>query len=1186
MMMMMIKTRKLYILLLILFYPFCLFPQSLKINEVMPSNHYTLQDEDGEYPDWFELKNTGDSPVNLVGYRVTDDKTNFLKWNFPSFKLNPGKFILVYASGKDKKENPLFNHTIINEGDSWKYKLPEQDIPNWTKIDFDDSGWDSGPSGFGYADYDDATIIPKTYSVFLRKRFSLEDTSLIRDMVLQIDYDDAFVAYLNDIEIARSNIGQPGVRPSYNETAQSYHEALMYQGSNPERFPVGEFKTIIKPGENLLAIQVHNFSIGSSDFSAIPFLTIATPVQPETAPPHFIPEVSGGFHTNFRLDADGDSLYLINPQGIKVHEVFIRKTPPDISVGFIPGNYSTLFGFSDPTPWEENTGQPLEYITTGPLVFNPPGGYYPNSLEVSISSEDLQDTIYYSLDGSEPTRESILYSRPIRITEPTSIRAKVFHEGKIPAEVHTHNYLTGVEKDLPVMFLSTDPDNLYDYFSGIYVMGPNAESEPPHFGANFWQPWEKPAHLEYFDPEKKQHFSVGAGIRIYGNYSRQHPMKSLAVYARSEYGDKSMKAKLFEDHPLEEFEAIVLRNSGNEWFGNNSQSGVLFRDLLMTSVARDIDVDAPAGRPVVVYINGQYWGIHNLREKINEHFVADNHNYDPDDINLLEFNGNAIEGTNTHYIELLDFIRYNDITDPENYSLVSSRMDIDEFIRYCLLEIYYYNGDWPGNNIKYWQSASTNSKWRWIMFDTDFGFGLWDTNKVYHNTLDFATTDQGEGWPNPPWSTFLLRTLLKNTEFEIRFINTFADHLNSTLLADSLISRIDKHKDDIEGEMYNHIERWGGFYPNWTRNIEQMRSFARIRPGVVHNDIMEFFRIPNSYSIAIDTEGCEDATIRINTIQVKQFPWSGAYFENIPVELTAIPPEGYQFVRWEGSINSDTAFIVSKMMSHENLTAIFAPVDPGIKSGVVINEIFYKPSDGFDPGDWLELCNNNDEFVDISGWQIRDINDNHNFTFGNSFILEPGSYMVVCRNSSDFSLHYPEVPNHTGNLNFGFSSDGDCILLFNDINEMVDSLCYGKEYPWPSDPDGLGFSLSLKSPEVDNTLASNWFTSKKHGGSPGRINETNVQSVSNPQTNPSAMRAYPNPFSSELMISFTVNDPGNADLSIMDISGRIVSNLINEVKPAGNYSYRWKPKNEGHGVYFIRLIQSGNVQFHKVLYTK
>ncbi|MBE0655165.1 MAG: CotH kinase family protein, partial [Bacteroidales bacterium] len=599
--------------------------QAVRFNEVLPSNKYTLQDEDGDYPDWFELKNTGSLPVDLGGYSVTDNQYEILKWTFPEYILPPGGFIVVYASGKDRKTIPQFYNTIIREGDTWRYIIPKSEIPGWTDIEFNDTNWPQGPSGFGYADNDDATILPQTISVFLRKSFLIDDTSDVHSVVLHIDFDDGFVAYLNGIEIARSNIGTPGIRPSYNQTAITYREAEMYLGGFPEKFPVDNFKGLIKPGVNVLAIQVHNSSLGSSDFSAIPFLTLSGSIQPEITPPSFISEVSGGFHSNFKISAGGDSIYLYDPSGIKMDEFFINIVPSDISLGYKPGDYSSVFGFTEPSPWRENLGEPLLYSNPDPLVFYPAGGHYLVPLNLSITSNDQEDSIFYTTDGSEPTRDDLYYTGEITVDKTISIRARAFRTGKIPGETATHSYLIGDGKEIPIVFISTDPANLFDNETGIYVKGSNAQNDFPYFGANFWNDWEIPAHVEYYNYQNDQKFSIDAGIKIYGAYSRGHPQKSLSIFARSKYGDKSINARLFTNSSLEKYEAIILRNSGNDWFGEGNQSGVLFRDLFMTSVGRDIGIDAQAGRPVVVYINGQYWGIQNMREKINEHFVADNH---------------------------------------------------------------------------------------------------------------------------------------------------------------------------------------------------------------------------------------------------------------------------------------------------------------------------------------------------------------------------------------------------------------------------------------------------------------------------------------------------------------------------------------------------------------------------------
>ncbi|MBE0652734.1 MAG: CotH kinase family protein, partial [Bacteroidales bacterium] len=511
---------------------------------------------------------------------------------------------------------------------------------------------------------------------------------------------------------------------------------------------------------------------------------------------------------------------------------------------------------------------------------------------------------------------------------------------------------------------------------------------------------------------------------------------------------------------------------------------------------------------------------------------------------------------------------------------ISTLMDIDEFIRYSMLQIYYYNGDWPGNNIKYWRSTVPFEKWRWILYDTDFGFGLWDFNKVYHRTLDFATTAYGEDWPNPPWSTYLLRRLLQNEEFKHRFINTFADHLNTTLLPDSLIRRIDFQSNEIAAEMSSHIQRWGGYYSNWTRNVNDMRRFANSRPYRMELDILQFFKISSTRGLNLGIAGCDNATIRVNTIGIKQFPWSGNYFDKIPIELIAIPPEGYRFVRWEGNITSDSPLIKPKMDANQNLTAVFEPISPEYKTGVVINEVFYKGNLNVNCDDWVELYNLSKDYMDISDWEINDNSNNKNFRFLNPTILSPQEYLVVSRDKAAFKTYYPHVENITGNLNFGFSSEGDCIRLFNHRGEIIDSVCFSSSYPWPSEPNGLGYSLSLYDPESDNSVARNWYVSKSIGGTPGTANLLNQTDDFPVLIN---LRAYPNPFTDYIRIEIDLPSPGYTELSVTDLNGRTLFILFNEFWTAGNKHFDWSPGHLPSGIYLLKLRHSEGIVTMKLV---
>lgn len=171
------------------------------------------------------------------------------------------------------------NHweTVVFDTDNWNYLTPNfEPDTNWRKISFNDSGWNTAQGGLGYGDGDDNTIISATKSLYLRNTFNIVDTSKIGGAVFNIDFDDAFVAYLNNVEIARSNIGTFGDHPSYSQVSNTIFEAQMYQGGNPSQFVLdyNVFKNILVPGNNVLAIQVHNESINSSDLTARPFFSL------------------------------------------------------------------------------------------------------------------------------------------------------------------------------------------------------------------------------------------------------------------------------------------------------------------------------------------------------------------------------------------------------------------------------------------------------------------------------------------------------------------------------------------------------------------------------------------------------------------------------------------------------------------------------------------------------------------------------------------------------------------------------------------------------------------------------------------------------------------------------------------------------------------------------------------------
>ncbi|MBN1132284.1 MAG: CotH kinase family protein [Bacteroidales bacterium] len=1140
------------------------------INEVCASNSDLISDIDGNFSDWIEIVNTGSESINLEGHAFSDDRRSTSPWLFPEYLMNPGEYLVVFASGKDISTPPTNWKTLVNPGDIWRYHLPSSNISGWRDAGFDDGSWHQGPGGVGYSDGDDATTISSTIAVYMRIRFTIADISKIEAAVLHMDYDDGFVAYINGIEVGRANLN--GIPPDYNTFTTVDREALMYTGGKPERYDIDNPASVFQNGENVLAVEVHNVSETSSDLSSIPFLSVLSQAESGSPPPDILELSANTFHTNFRLDADGDSLYLSDPTGSIIDSFFVSWQFPNHSFGRQPGNYMDWYLFEIPTPGAENSTVPYLGYSRNNLHFSREGGRFTNPFQLVLTPDNPGDPIYYSTDGSEPGTGSILYNSPITINGNTVIRASIIKENYLPGRPVTHTYITGLHAGLPVVSVSTDPYNLWDYYYGIYVEGPNAQPDNPHFGANYWQDWERPAHIEMVDDKDSLAFSIDAGIKIYGAWTRAHPQKSLSVFARAEYGDRKVAYKLFEDKPIDEFEAFILRNSGNDWFGQYNESGSMFRDAFMTTLTRDMAIERQAIRQAVVYINGEYWGIHNIREKINEHFIASNAGIDPDRVELMENNQQVIQGSGQHYAELIDFVSINNLAYEGNYNHVKQQIDIRNFINYEVAQIFFDNRDWPGNNIKYWRPDYDNGRWRWIIYDTDFGFGLWDRNKVSYNTLQFALEPYNTEWPNPSWATLLLRKLVTNETFKNLFINTFADRINTVFKSSETSWLIDEFRLNIFDEMQNHAERWGGYHQNWVNRINDMEYFGNQRPGIMRNHIQTTFGLGGIHFLTLNMSNKEAGIIRLNSLLLDEFPWTGLYFEDVPVEVTAVSSPGYIFTGWSGDINSTESHISIDMNAAKSLTANFqADPDPS-PAGIIINEVCFSPDSLNSTEDWIELYNTGDQYVDLSGWLIKDGDDSHIYSILKGTILEPHGYHVLCRNRYKFRAIHSEVDDHEGNLGFGFSSLGDVVRLFNSDNELVNLVSYGVNTPWPVIRPGSGFTLSLLSPDLDNFMASSWSVSDEKYGTPGRKNfDDPVNTIpENSKELAPLLQCFPNPFHHSTRIMFHTVGFQPVRLSVFDMKGSVLEILLDGNLESGDHELVWTPAISG-GVYILRL---------------
>lgn len=691
------------------------------------------------------------------------------------------------------------------------------------------------------------------------------------------------------------------------------------------------------------------------------------------------------------------------------------------------------------------------------VEFSPAGGFYKYPLEVELYCEGC--VIFYTLDGSEPTPgKSPRYRESIPVTRNTVLRVKANKAGR---GTHTlgHTYFIGEpSSNFLTVSLAIPPDLLFNPSKGLFVKGPDAIdtvwSVP---GANFWSRSEFPINTEIFEKSGRCVFRSGTGFRLFGGMSRLFPQKSLALVARGRYGDSRIDYPVFGKKGGKKFKFLVLRNSGSD-FGKTH-----FRDAFMGSLLDEWDLEKQAYRPAQVYINGEYWGIYNIREKVNRYFIGAHHDVHKDSLDLIEHKLSRKRGSTIHYRKMLEFLEKNSLREPANFSYLNTLMDIDNFMSYQIAQIYFDNRD-AGGNIKFWRPQTPGGRWRWVLYDTDWGFGLHDPKAHMFNSLAFHTEPDGPSWPNPPWSTFILRKLLENTDFEREFINRFADHLNTTFHPSRVLARIDYFERMLEPEIQRHLERWRIPQSRYKEHVERLRNFAVQRPDFMRVHLREYFNTGRTRRVEIAvTEG---GTVKLNNhLELSAGVFVGQYFEKIPIQMSVRAAPGYRFVGWEGlDIRPGRGDLFFQLQEDRRyvLRAVFEQYTHPLAGQIMFNEI---NSTRKGTGDWVEIYNNSNTKVNLEGWVFYD--SKHQFEFP-PVVLPPKDYLVLCQDSELFAKTFPEAYRFVGDFPFGLNKRKESLALYTQDGAFVDKF----EYEIPAMDSS--FTLNLLLPSLDNSNLQNW----------------------------------------------------------------------------------------------------------------
>jgi hypothetical protein len=698
----------------------------------------------------------------------------------------------------------------------------------------------------------------------------------------------------------------------------------------------------------------------------------------------------GELHTGFSIDQDGEEILLTHYNGERVDEVPPVRIPSDYSYGRYPDGAGDWFFFDAPTPGTPNLDPGYSDQVGDPLLSHS-GGFYDAPFTLTVDAEP-GTVLHYTLDGSEPGPGDPVWtgSMTVNVRQPTDhlisyiptnppeaaernfhwikpeeppflatvLRIRGFREDAMPSRILTHTYFVSgagtasTRYPLPAVSLVTDSLSLFDHETGIYIPGKRYEDywfNPPWGSphANYFyrgEDWERPASFEFFENDGERVLAQDIGIRIHGGMSRALPLKSLRLYARGEYGASRFEHPFF-DHPdahprhgereladkhrTPSYNRLILRNSGQDFH----RYATMFRDAMIQGLVDHLEFDTQSYRPAIIFINGEFWGIMNIRERYDRHYLARAHDIDPDRIDYMSGFATVIEGSSAHFRAYRDYLSQHDITDSVHYAHVGTMLDIDNFIDYNIANIYANNQDWPGNNRDYFRHRTEfdpdagpgrDGRWRYLLVDTDFSFGHQGTpprphDDTYLNMLAIATGTPSTKAPNPEWSTFELRRLLENDQFRSQFITRFAGLLNTVFSPVYVVGHIGHYERLLESVMEEHIVRWS--YPSrmtaWRSHIRVMDYFAENRPFHVRMHMMEQFdELADTVRVNLDVANAAQGGgitqfagghIRIGGLDIRSgtpgvpeqaYPWSGVYFLDYPVELAAIPAEGFRFAGW------------------------------------------------------------------------------------------------------------------------------------------------------------------------------------------------------------------------------------------------------------------------------------------------
>lgn len=612
--------------------------------------------------------------------------------------------------------------------------------------------------------------------------------------------------------------------------------------------------------------------------------------------------------------------------------------------------------------------------------FSHDSGFYDSSQEITLTCNVEGAQIYYTTDGSTPDKTSTLYQCPILITHKmysenvlaaqtgisasnsylpdfsvdkgTVLRAIAYLPDGTTTPLAHASYFIGLNQEkygnLPVISLITDFDNLFDYETGIYILGKSYEDwlaeDASRAALDGWQKygnysnhgreWERPVSVEYISSDGTAGFKQNMGIRIMGGASRNQAQKSLKLYARKDYGEKNLRYTLIPDNYntegelIDKYKTFVLRVGGND------ADFARLRDPYLQTLVKDARFETQQSTPCVAFINGEFWGLYTITEDYSDSHFENNYGIDKDNVILIKC-GEAEEGDEETALHLFHdmylFIVQNDMSIPEYYNAACELVDIESLIDYFAFELYIHNQDsiFENNNWRMWRvltedyaTAYSDGKWRMAAYDSDFSTGIYNgaaAGDIDNISAIITPSSDSERQNNiehyVPLEMF--RSLMKNDSFRHDLILALCDMRNIYFETKHAKQVLDEMAEPYLELMPDTFRRFG---PDWIASgdpdtyysgkIKELNSYLNKRYVSMPTILRKAFELNSPSKLSVSTEDASAGSLMINGRAVSlNDRFDGMYFAETTVTITAVPAEGYRFAGWEtkSDLISDTS---------------------------------------------------------------------------------------------------------------------------------------------------------------------------------------------------------------------------------------------------------------------------------------